>query len=98
MGIVLGDYVDWFWGIFTLFGMIMASFTRAKAESVGGLTSCTVGVAERQEKLILVIAGSLLELWIRGALAVCVVLVGVLSHVTVVQRLVYTRSKTMENK
>jgi CDP-diacylglycerol--glycerol-3-phosphate 3-phosphatidyltransferase/archaetidylinositol phosphate synthase len=58
---VAGDaFVPWFWGFFTLFGMIMASFTRAKAESVGGMESCTVGVAERQEKLILQIAGILL--------------------------------------
>ena len=57
----VGDkFIPWFWGFFTLFGMIMASFTRAKAESVGGMESCTVGIAERQEKLILQIAGILL--------------------------------------
>lgn len=56
-----GDrFVPWFWGFIALFGMIMASFSRAKAESVGGMKSCTVGIAERQEKLILQIAGILL--------------------------------------
>ncbi|MHA2082753.1 MAG: CDP-alcohol phosphatidyltransferase family protein, partial [Candidatus Thorarchaeota archaeon] len=58
---VVGDtFIPWFWGFFTLFGMIMASFARAKAESVGGMENCAVGIAERQEKLILTIAGILL--------------------------------------
>jgi CDP-diacylglycerol--glycerol-3-phosphate 3-phosphatidyltransferase/archaetidylinositol phosphate synthase len=81
-------------GLFALFGMLMASFTRAKAESVGGLRSCTVGVAERQEKLLILIAGSLASTYYPVSLAIAVVLVGVLSHVTVVQRLQYTWVQT----
>jgi phosphatidylglycerophosphate synthase len=108
-------FIPWFWGYFTLFGMIMASFTRAKAESVGGMESCTVGIAERQEKLILQFAGILLliipstNIWedlltpvpvllefftvldITNILTLCIVIVGVLSHITVVQRLAYAR-------
>ncbi len=109
-------FLPWFWGIFSLFGMIMASFTRAKAESVGGMTSCTVGIAERQEKLLLMFAGILLlalpptNIWmdllgllppivslfftalqITNILTLLVVIVGVLSHITVVQRLAYAK-------
>ena len=112
----VGDtFVPWFWGFFTLFGMIMASFARAKAESVGGMESCTVGVAERQEKLILQIAGILLlalpttNIWIdlltpipvlldffvllniTNILTLCIVIVGILSHITVAQRLRYAK-------
>ena len=112
----LGDsFVPWFWGFFTLFGMIMASFARAKAESVGGMESCTVGIAERQEKLILQIAGILLlalpstNIWIAvltpipvllyffvmlditNILTLCIVIVGILSHITVAQRLRYAK-------
>lgn len=109
------SFVPWFWGFFTLFGMIMASFTRAKAESVGGMESCTVGIAERQEKLLLQIAGILLlalpatNIWmdalayipflldffvaldITNILTLCIVIVGILSHITVAQRLLYAR-------
>jgi CDP-diacylglycerol--glycerol-3-phosphate 3-phosphatidyltransferase/archaetidylinositol phosphate synthase len=109
-----GDsFIPWFWGFFTLFGMIMASFARAKAESVGGMESCTVGIAERQEKLILQFAGILLliipttNVWvdlltpvpvllqfftlldITNILTFCIVIVGILSHITVAQRLAY---------
>jgi len=113
---IAGDtFIPWFWGYFTLFGMIMASFTRAKAESVGGMESCTVGIAERQEKLILQFAGILLllipstNIWedlltpipvlfdfftmldITNILTLCIVIVGILSHITVAQRLAYAR-------
>lgn len=113
-----GDrFVPWFWGVFALFGMVMASFTRAKAESVGGMKSCAVGIAERQEKLMLIIAGILLtvlpptnvwmdllaflpssvtqvfvSLQVTNILTFVMVIVGALSHVTVVQRLVYARN------
>ncbi len=90
LGIGLGGLVDWPWVVFGLFGMVMASYTRAKAESVGGLSSCTVGVAERQEKIILLLTGSLLQPFVGVALTVAVLAAGLLSHVTVVQRLWYT--------
>jgi CDP-diacylglycerol--glycerol-3-phosphate 3-phosphatidyltransferase/archaetidylinositol phosphate synthase len=114
---VVGDtFIPWFWGFFTLFGMIMASFARAKAESVGGMENCAVGIAERQEKLILTIAGILLlalptnNIWIdfllflppsimqffvfldiTNILTFCIVIIGILSHITVAQRLLYAR-------
>ncbi len=93
-GMIVGGYTPWAWGFFALFGMVMASFTRAKAESVGGLARCTVGVAERQEKLLLLIGGSLLHGVVADALLYAVLLVGVLSHVTVIQRLHYTWTQT----
>jgi CDP-diacylglycerol--glycerol-3-phosphate 3-phosphatidyltransferase/archaetidylinositol phosphate synthase len=94
VGIGFGGMVDWPWVIFCLFGMVMASFVRAKAESVGGLKACTVGIAERQEKLILLMVGAILEPVFSLSLLFCVVIVGVLSQITVVQRLFYTFDKT----
>lgn len=94
MGIGLGGLSDWIWILFCLFGMVMASFSRAKAESVGGLKSCTVGIAERQEKLIILLVGSVLQPLIASALTIAIILVGVLSHITVIQRLHYTYRQT----
>jgi len=95
LGIALGGYADWIWVFFAFFGMVMASYTRAKAESIGGLKSCTVGIAERQEKLLLIICGSIIA-WMyvsmqRVIMNVSFIIVGVLSHITVIQRLSYTR-------
>jgi len=94
VGMILGGYFGWELGFFTLFGMVMASFTRAKAESVGGLKSCTVGIAERQEKLLLFIVGSFATYLYYPALAYATFLVGVLSSITVLQRLRYTWVQT----
>ncbi len=94
IGIIYAGYTSWISGFFTLFGMLMASFTRAKAESVGGLKSCTVGIAERQEKLLLIIGGSLLLFMFSQSLNYAIIIVGILSHITVLQRLHYTWVQT----
>jgi phosphatidylglycerophosphate synthase len=94
IGIVAGGLANWFWGLFALTGMLMASYSRAAAESVGGLASCTVGIAERQEKLLLILAGSILVGVWTYSLELSLVLVGVISHVTVAQRVIYARQQT----
>ena len=96
-GMVLGGHLDWTYGFFAFFGMIMASFTRAKAESVGGLASCTVGIAERQEKLLLLIGGSIALAYAPSALNYAALAAGILSHVTVAQRLRFTWVQTEGN-
>ncbi len=94
LGMLLGQLLPLIVGLFSLFGMIMASFTRAKAESVGGLDNCSVGIAERQEKLGLILIGSAFFYVDIRLLTAAVLLVGLLSHITVVQRLLYTRKMT----
>ena len=91
IGIIAGGFADWFWGIFALIGMLLASYARAAAESAGGLSKCRIGIAERQEKLLLILVGSVLVPVWPSALQYAMILVGFLSHATVIQRLVYTR-------
>lgn len=93
-GMGFGNLVSWTWVMFCLFGMVMASYTRARAESSGGLKSCRVGIAERQEKIILLVIGSLAQPFLYLALPVAVILAGILSHITVVQRLHFTFTHT----
>ena len=93
-GMGFGGLVAWTWVVFSLCGMVMASYTRARAESAGGLSSCRVGIAERQEKIILLLIGSLLQPLFALALPGAVVIVGILSHITVVQRLHFTFAHT----
>ncbi|MHA1917266.1 MAG: CDP-alcohol phosphatidyltransferase family protein [Candidatus Ranarchaeia archaeon] len=110
IGIIFSGYTTWAIGIFALFSMLMASFVRGKAESIGGLESCTVGVAERQEKLALIFGGSLLTWFFPtfslftvlpflplsiylsyNIVSLCLILTGILSQITVIQRLKYTQ-------
>jgi len=65
------------------FGSFMTSYARARAESL--IPRCPVGLMERPERVVLIIAGALLNrmvavLWI----------IAVLSNVTAIQRVVYT--------
>lgn len=65
------------------FGSFMTSYARARAESL--IPRCPVGLMERPERVVLIIAGALLNrmvavLWV----------IAVLSNVTAIQRIVYT--------
>ena len=65
------------------FGSFMTSYARARAESL--IPRCPVGLMERPERVVLIIAGAILNrmvavLWV----------IAILSNVTAVQRVVYT--------
>jgi CDP-diacylglycerol--glycerol-3-phosphate 3-phosphatidyltransferase/archaetidylinositol phosphate synthase len=79
--------------MFALFGMVMASYVRARAESSGKVASCDVGFAGRPEKMTLLIIGMALQPFLPQLriLQWAVIAVGVLSHITALQRLLYAR-------
>lgn len=96
-GITMSGAVHPGWGLFALFGMLIASYTRAVAESMGKIENCAVGIMGRVEKFILIMAGSLVEhflpvgTWPQGGwLEFALIIVGVTSVITAIQRLVYT--------
>lgn len=92
-GVMLSGFVAPIWAIFALFGMVMASYVRARAEATGKVASCNVGFAGRQEKLGLLIVGLLLQPVVphMALLEWAVIAVGVASHITALQRLHYTK-------
>ena len=103
-GITLSGAVHPGWGLFAMFGMIIASYTRAAAESMGKIENCAVGIMGRLEKFLLIIGGSIAEYflpvgaWPRGGwLEFALIIVGVTSFITAAQRLVYAK-KVLGNK
>ncbi|MCH8020080.1 CDP-alcohol phosphatidyltransferase family protein, partial [candidate division KSB1 bacterium] len=62
-GITLSGAVHPGWGLFALFGMLIASYTRAAAESIGKLENCAVGIMGRLEKFLVIIGGSIVEIY-----------------------------------
>lgn len=93
LGIVASGAVSGAWSMFALFGMVMASYVRARAESTGLVKSCNVGFAGRQEKLVVLMIGMGLQQYLPqlGLLTWAVIAVGIFSHITALQRLLYTR-------
>jgi len=103
-GITLSGTVHPGWALFALFGMLIASYTRAAAESMGKIENCAVGIMGRMEKFVLIIGGSIAEhflptgTWPKGGwLEFVLIIVGLTSFITSVQRMVYTR-KVLGNK
>ncbi len=103
-GITMSGAVHPGWGLFALFGMLIASYTRATAESMGKLENCAVGIMGRLEKFVLIIAGSVIEHWLPtgtwpagGWLEFALIVVGATSFVTAIQRLLYTK-KVLGNR
>jgi len=72
-----------------LIGSMMVSYTKARAESIG--ISCTVGIMERPERMICLIAGALLDL-LEPALWV----LAILSNLTAIQRIAFTWRATRD--
>ncbi|MDF1546041.1 MAG: CDP-alcohol phosphatidyltransferase family protein [bacterium] len=104
-GITLSGAVHSGWGLFALFGMLIASYTRAAAESIGKIENCAVGIMGRTEKFILIIGGSIIEhylptgIWPKGGwLELALIIVGLTSTITAVQRLIYARKVLGDRK
>ncbi len=106
LGIMAGGYVYPEWVFFCFEGMILASYIRSTAEKRGGLNmDSTTGIFERKEKLTLLSMGCLIEILIYenimgiedwwffefGFLALIVLIIGFLSHISAFQRLRYAR-------
>lgn len=68
----------------TLAGTVMVSYTKARAQSIG--VRCEIGVMERPERLIALIAGATFHV-----LTPVVALLALLTNVTAIQRIIYTR-------
>lgn len=68
----------------TLVGTIMVSYTKARAQSIG--VTCEIGLMERPERLIVLIAGAAFNV-----LTPAIVALAVLTNLTALQRILHTR-------
>jgi len=96
-GIILGGYGDIFWGFLAVMGSLLVSYSRARAEAAG-VKMETVGLAERAERIIILVLASLLTLIWSAALWWSMVLLAVLTNLTVLQRAVYFRKASRKKE
>jgi CDP-diacylglycerol---glycerol-3-phosphate 3-phosphatidyltransferase len=94
IGIVLyyqraDDSAGAFFTMATLVGTVMVSYTKARAQSIG--MRCEIGLMERPERMILLIAGGALHL-----LTPAVIALAVLTNLTALQRILYVWRETRD--
>jgi phosphatidylglycerophosphate synthase len=95
-GYMMGGWISPLLALFSASGVIMASYVRSKAESTGLVKSCIVGLAGRQEKLILMMLGLIFFAFGQILIGqICIFLAGLISHITAYQRLQYARGQIL---
>jgi phosphatidylglycerophosphate synthase len=96
-GIILGGLCDTVVGLAALIGFVMVSYARSRSEAAG-VAMAGVGVAERAERIIVLAAATFLSMFWLDALNWGVALLAVLTHLTVLQRVLHFRRKTLEDQ
>jgi len=91
IGIMYSGYVDPILGALAIHASITVSYVRSRAEQEG--IKCSVGIAERAERLMIIIIGSLIAALFGGSHHIMLFTIGlltVLSYITVLQRVYHT--------
>ena len=91
-GLILGGLCDLTWGLIALVGSILVSYTRARAEAAG-VPMETVGLVERAERLLIIVCASFINLFWPEALRWSIIILAVLTHITVLQRVIHFRGR-----
>ena len=97
IGIIYGGYVNWILGILALHASLTVSYVRARAESEN--IKCNVGIAERAERLVIIMLGAFLyyftsiQLSNMNPLEIAIIIIMILGYVTVLQRIYHSYKK-----
>jgi archaetidylinositol phosphate synthase len=101
IGIIVGGLCDPLWGMIALIGSLLVSYSRARAEAAGTKME-SVGLAERAERMIILLVASLIAIFWQPTtvMNVGVFILAILSNFTVLQRslYVYRKSKKKETE
>jgi len=85
IGIIMGRLCDIEWGVIALVGSLLVSYARARSEAAG-IKMETVGIAERADRLLIIVFGSFISLIWNETLRWCIILLAILTNFTVLQR------------
>ncbi|GAB4306143.1 MAG: archaetidylinositol phosphate synthase [Methanobacteriaceae archaeon] len=89
IGLIYGGYSNWIIGILALHASLTVSYVRARAEVEG--IKCDVGIAERAERIFIILAGVILTLVLKtNVIEIAVIIVMVLGYFTVIQRVYHS--------
>lgn len=96
-GIIYGGLCDLLWGLLALIGSLLVSYARARAEAAGvGMES--VGLAERPERILILVFSTLAATFWLNAVYWAVILLAFLTNLTVLQRGLYFHKGTWKKE
>jgi len=88
VGIIFGGHCTVPWGLLALIGSLLVSYSRARAEAAG-IKMEAIGLAERAERIIIIAAATIAEIFFAGIIEAGMILLAVLTNLTVLQRSLY---------
>jgi len=91
-GILLGGLCEIFWGLTAIIGTLLVSYARARAE-MENVKMENIGIAERAERILIIVVASFANIFWQSALNVSIILLAFLTHLTVIQRIIYFYKK-----
>ncbi|MGA2767090.1 MAG: archaetidylinositol phosphate synthase [Candidatus Bathyarchaeia archaeon] len=99
IGIILGGLCYPLWGMIAIVGSLLVSYSRARAEAAG-IKMESVGLAERAERIIILLAASLTALFWQPTTVMNagIILLAVFSNLTVLQRSLHVYGKTKKKE
>jgi archaetidylinositol phosphate synthase len=89
-GIALGQLADSFWCLVALGLSLLVSYTRARAESLGGKLK-GIGIGERAERLLIIAIIGMIP--VREAMQWALIIVSIVAGITLAQRMAVTVRK-----
>jgi archaetidylinositol phosphate synthase len=95
-GLILGGLCSALIGLMALIGSLMVSYSRSRAEAEG-VKMAGVGLAERAERMIFLAICSILSYWWPLVLNGGILILGIITHFTVIQRGLYFKKEIEKN-
>lgn len=87
-GLIVGGLCSPIWGLASLVGSVMVSYSRARAEAAD-IKMESIGIAERAERMLILGVASIVAVFWIEALNLGIFLLAILSNFTVLQRVLH---------
>ena len=97
VGIIIVGLCYYWAGLLAIIGSLLVSYSRARAEAAGFKME-SVGLAERAERMLILLLTTLIAIYWLPALNIGVIIIAALANVTVVQRAAYVYVKTKKKE
>lgn len=95
-GVIAAGLCDLWFGLLALFGSMLVSYARARAE-MEGIKMAGIGLAERAERMTFLALCTAVSYWYPQALNIGIMILAALAHLTVLQRSLYFKKEIERN-